>query len=155
MRRILLVILIIALPAVLGCSALSDPAVRMARCMERAAKSLDGASADRTSYTCQPHSQIQGQYLVVLHPEGQLSDDELTQGGVPAGLLPFLRQFRNGDEAAVYVFPGESVRAASRTTYQKNFVKIPRLIVLEKETRGPVEIELAKTAEGKEVAGLE
>lgn len=152
MRRILF---FIPLLGTLGCSLLTDPAVRIAQCTERAAESLDRSGSDHTVTTCPPHSQIHGQYLVVLHPEGQLSDEELIQGGVPQGLLPFLRQLRLGDSAAVYVFPGESVRAASRTTYQKRFVHIPRLFVLEKETRGPVRIAVAETPRGKEIVDLE
>jgi hypothetical protein len=152
MRRILL---FVPLLGVLGCSLLTDPAVQIARCTERAAKSLARSGGDRAVANCPPHSRIHGQYLVVLHPEGQLSDEELIQGGVPPGLLPFLRKFRLGDSAAVYVFPGESARAASRTTYQKRFVHIPRLFVLERETRGPVRIAVAETPRGKEIVDLE
>lgn len=91
---------------------------------------------------------------MVLHPEGQLSDEELIQGGVPERLVPLLRQLRNGDNEQVLVFPFESPRAASRTTYQHRFARIPRLLVIEKAKPDPVVIELRQSPEAPEIASL-
>ncbi|HSK77593.1 MAG TPA: hypothetical protein VLQ45_14170 [Thermoanaerobaculia bacterium] len=136
----------------LGCSLFTDPAVRLARCVEHGAKALDRSSQERSSQPCRLGTD--GGYVVVLHPQGQLSDEELLRGGVPEGLLPFLRQFRNGDNEQVFVFPFESVRAASRTTYQHRFARIPQLLVLEKKTPEPVVIELRKGQDDREIASL-
>jgi hypothetical protein len=135
-----------------GCSLFTDPAVRLARCVERGSESLDRSSQERSSQPCRLGTR--GGYLVVLHPQGQLSDEELLRGGVPEGLLPFLRQFRNGDNEQVFVFPSESVRAASRTTYQHRFARIPQLLVLEKKRSEPVVIELRQSPEAPEIASL-
>ena len=143
------VLSISALGLAFGCSAFTDPAVRFAKCVERESKSLDRSSGDRASAQCRLGTE--GGYLVVLHPAGQLSDEELIRGGVPERVVPVLRQARLGDDEAVYVFPGESPRAMSRTTYQHRFVRIPRLLVAEKERPEPVVVDLARS-EGAEDA---
>ena len=137
----------------LGCSLLTDPAVRLARCVERGSESLDRSSQESSSRPCRLGTE--GGYVVVLHPQGQLSDEELIRGGVPERLLPLLRQLRNGENEQVLVFPFESPRAASRTTYQHRFARIPQLLVLEKKRPEPVVIELRQSPEAPEIASLQ
>lgn len=136
-----------------GCSSFTDPAVRLAKCVERHSRSLDRSSQDRFSAPCRLGTE--NGYVVVLHPQGQLSDEELIQGGVPKGLLPFFREFRKGDNEQVFVFPSESVRYASRTTYQHRFARIPQLLVLEKKKAEPVVIELLKSEDAREITGVQ
>lgn len=135
-----------------GCSLFTDPAVRLARCVERGSESLDRSSRELSSRPCRLGTD--GGYVVVLHPQGQLSDEELIGGGVPERLVPLLRQLRNGENEQVLVFPYESPRAASRTTYQHRFARIPRLLVVEKEKPDPVVIELRQSPESPEIASL-
>lgn len=141
-----------ALALCLGCSLFTDPAVRLARCVERGTESLDRSSQERSSRPCRLGTD--GGYLVVLHPQGQLSDEELIQGGVPERVVPLLRQLRIGDNEQVLVFPSESPRAASRTTYQHRFARIPQLLVVQKDRPDPVVIELRQSPEAPEIASL-
>ncbi len=120
--------------------------------MEREARALDGSSHERMEKACRLDTP--GGYLVVLHPEGNLSDEELLRGGMPQPVVTFLRQFRIGTHEAVYVFPYESVRHASRTTYQHRFVRIPQLMVLQKATPEPVVVQLVKVQDALEVENL-
>lgn len=136
----------------LGCSLLTDPAVRLAQCVERGSEAFEGSSQEHAAQPCRLGTD--GGYLVVLHPQGQLSDEELIRGGVPERLVPLLRQLRNGDNEQVLVFPFESPRAASRTTYQHRFARIPQLLVLEKRKPEPVVIELRQGQEALEIASL-
>jgi hypothetical protein len=136
----------------LGCAHFTDPAVRLARCMEREARALDGSSHERMERACRLGTP--GGYLVILHPEGTLSDEELLRGGVPQSMVTFLRRFRIGTHEAVYVFPFESVKHASRTTYQHRFVRIPQLMVLERATPEPVVVQLVKAQDAMEVETL-
>ncbi|HKV06673.1 MAG TPA: hypothetical protein VJ725_00960 [Thermoanaerobaculia bacterium] len=145
-------LLITGLALGLGCSQLKDPAVRLAQCVERGSEAFEGSSQEHSSQPCRLGTD--GGYLVVLHPQGQLSDEELIQGGVPERLVPLLRQIRNGDNEQVLVFPYESAQAASRTTYQHRFARIPQLVVLQKETPDPVVIELRQHQEALEIASL-
>lgn len=142
-----------ALALCLGCSLFTDSAVRLARCVERGTESLDRSSQERSSRPCRLGTN--GGYLVVLHPQGELSDEELIRAGVPERVVPLLRQLRSkSGREQVLVFPSESPRAASRTTYQHRFARIPQLLVIRKERPEPVVIELRQSPEAPEIAGL-
>jgi hypothetical protein len=83
-------------------------------------------------------------YLVVLHPQGALTDDELMAGGMPGSLIPEVRAIRSSDEPAIYVIEtnqfvtgiGDSRKPMSgRTTSQNSFVRIDRLQTLAKTSQ--------------------
>jgi hypothetical protein len=84
-KRLLCVAACVALS---GCNALTDPAVRLAYCMEEGVKK-SGAAATSIQMNCD--LALAGNYVVVLHPDGQRNDDELTAGGVPRDVIPELR----------------------------------------------------------------
>jgi hypothetical protein len=143
----------------LGCGFLSDPATELAYCLERAVKEQprDGALTHASCDLKTP-----GSYLVVLHPEGTLRDEQLVSAGLPWALVPELRVLRLGNEPSIYVIATDSgvsgtgtdrSTLSSRTTYQMNFVQIDRLMVLAKATQ-PVEIDVGGPAERRVVEGL-
>ena len=123
----------------LGCTRLSDPAVRLAYCLEAAVKEQprDGLA---TQASCD--LKMPGSYLVVLHPEGALREAQVISAGLPQALLPELRGLRSGVNPAIYVIgtdPGVSGNTSrstrsSWTTYQMNFVQIDKVMVLTKTT---------------------
>ena len=52
-----------------------------------------------------------GSYLVVLHPEGALREEQLVSAGLQQALLPELQELRLGTNPAIYVIatdPGVS-----------------------------------------------
>lgn len=102
-----------------GCT---DPAVRLASCIERNLTNTS-AGASPTRLSCD--TRLKGTYLLVLHPQKELSDMELTTAGVPPDQIDNVRQLRLGGES-IYVLPLEYQEAASRTTYQSRFVEIQR-----------------------------
>jgi hypothetical protein len=143
----------------LGCSAMSDPAVRFAYCLEEAVKEpmRDGAA---TQASCDLKKS--GSYLVVLQPEGALRDEQLVSAGVPQSLLPELREMRFSDNAAIFVIatdPGVSGFGASRsiksswTTYQMRFVQIDKLMVLAKTTQ-PVSVDIGGSPERRVIEAI-
>lgn len=143
----------------LGCSWLSDPAVRLAYCVEEAVKEQPREGA-ATQASCD--LKMRGSYLVVLHPEGALRDEQVVSAGLPQALLPELRVLRLGNNPAIYVIatdPGVSGEGAarstrsSRTTYQNNFVQIDRLMVLAKTTQ-PVRVDLGGPPERRVIEGV-
>jgi hypothetical protein len=142
-----------------GCDWLSDPAVRLAYCVERAAREhpRDGTA---THVSCD--LKMPGSYVVVLHPEGALRDQRLVSAGLPQALLPELGVLRLGEQPAIYVIatdPGVSGTGSSRsirsswTTYQMKFVLIDSLMVLAKTTQ-PVRVDIAGPAERPVIEGV-
>ena len=143
----------------LGCGWLSDPAVRFAYCVERAVKQLPRDAAMIRS-SCD--LKLPGNYVVVLHPEGALREEQLASAGLPQALLPELRVLRLADQPAIYVMAtgagvsgtgSERSPRSSWTTNQMNFVQIDRLMVLVKTTQ-PVKVDIGGTAERRVIAGL-
>jgi hypothetical protein len=143
----------------LGCSWLSDPAVRLAYCVEGAVKEQprDGAA---TQASCD--LEMPGSYLVVLHPEGALREEQVVSAGLPMALLPELRVLRLGNNPAIYVIatdPGVSGTGSARstrsswTTYQMNFVQIDKLMVLTKTTQ-PVRVDVGGSPERRVIEAV-
>ena len=126
----------------LGCDTLTDPAVRLAYCMEEGVKKSDAAAAS-IQVTCD--LKLPGNYLVVLHPAGQLTNEALLAGGVPAVTIPELRSLRISDNASIYVIATNRQMPSSRTTYQNNFVRIEQLIVQAKSSQ-PVTVDVGGPA---------
>jgi hypothetical protein len=144
----------------LGCDWLSDPAVRLAYCVEAAVNDhpRDGAA---THASCD--LEMPGSYVVILHPAGALGDEQLVSAGLPQSLLPEFRLLReSGNQPAIYVIAadprvsgtgsGRSIRS-SFTTYQMNFVQIDRLMVLAKATQ-PVTVDLGGPVERLVIDGI-
>ena len=117
----------------LGCA--SDPAVRLARCLERS------TDRGRLADSCEVGS-AEG-FAVVAHPAGSLSDGQLAAAGLTAREIGVLRELRIGPEPSIYVIP-ESGRA-SRTTAQGRAVGIPGLLVARKAGGTPVSYSLLQS----------
>jgi hypothetical protein len=123
------------------CDPFSDPATRLATCLERAIKAQAGSRA-MVHASCD--IKIVGRYIVVLHPAGELSRDELVQAGLPDALVPELRAMRLRGSPAIYVIAadktvtgfgaGRSVMS-SRTSAQSTFVQINTLMVVTKNAQ--------------------
>ena len=150
-RLLFALIVIVGLTPHVGCgSFMTDPAVRLAYCLEGAVKDA-GASA-----TAQANCdlKISGSYLVVLHPAGEVSDAQLTAAGVSPDVVQEVRALRIADRPAIYVVSvdagvtgtgtGRSV-LSSRTTYQNNFIRIDRLMAVVK-TSPPVNVTIGGAA---------
>jgi hypothetical protein len=107
---------------VAGCGdMLSDPAVRVAECLEAAAR------AGERTVKCD--LKLSGRYVVILYPNDLVLDADLRQAGVPDGTIPELRALRLGPQEAVFVIPLDHQDRPSRTTYQGRFVSISELLV--------------------------
>ena len=102
------VVVLLALALLSGCNSFSDPAVRLASCIEGA---INGAvpSTPLIEATCdlkQP-----GRYVVVLHPSGEMTDTQLIEAGMPAQRISELRALRISDNASIYVLSGDGSQA--------------------------------------------
>ena len=141
----------------LGCGSPSDPSTRFAYCVEEAVKqSSDGAAQASCDL------QMPGSYLVVLHPQGALREEELASTGLPPDLVSEVRVLRLTDQPGIFVIatnPGltgtgtDRSTPSSRTTYQMNFVQIDRLMVLAK-TAPPVRVDLGGPPDRRVIEGI-
>lgn len=123
-------IIVFALALVLA--ACSDPAVRVARCLESAATRILEARQGRLDQECD--TGLAGRYAVVLVPAQEISNRALGRAGVSEAVIEAVREleFSSEPHEAVVVVPLEGQRRASRTTYQRRFVVIQDLLVVEK-----------------------
>ena len=117
------------------CDPMAEPATRLERCIERAVKALKRPG--EVGYT-ECDLKLQGRFVIVLHPPGTLSSEELQSGGLPESLLPELRAMRMKGDPGLYVFSTDrNVKGvgsnrtvpSSRTNTQSTFVQINELIV--------------------------
>jgi len=143
----------------LGCGSLSDPATQFAYCLEAAAtaRSLGSTTTNATCDLGMP-----GEFLLVLHPQGALREQDLVSAGVSTALLDEFRILRITDNAAIYVVatgPGvtgfgtsRSIRS-TRTTYQQRFINIERVMVLAKDTQ-PVGVDITGPPGRREVVAV-
>ena len=143
-----LLILVVILAS--GCDAFTDPAVRVATCLEKAAASLKRSSGATSTSPCDVA--LEGSYVLVLHPDGELPDTTLLEAGLPKTALSELRALRLGPNESVYVIPLEGHEPPSRTTYQARFVSIPKLLV-KVNTNRSVSLTVGRT--GSDIAVLE
>ncbi len=97
---------------------------------------------------------VDGGYVVLLHPEGNQTDDQLIEAGLPADMIDEVRALRLGPEEAIYVFPNDPAVLPSRTTYQRRYVSIPEAMVAVKASLDPVVINLAGPYEDRFVVSL-
>ena len=133
------------------CDPMAEPATRLEHCIERAVNSLK-RQGELAHVECD--LKIPGRFIVVLHPPGELSNEDLTSAGVPEWLVPELRAMRQRRGPAMYVFradrsvagPG-SLRPvdASRTTTQSTFLEINELMVVTRNTQ-PLAIDVGRTS---------
>ena len=150
-RRCFAPSMLLSLTLVSACGYISDPAVRLSRCLEGA---VNDALPAATSIQASCDLRLAGSFVVILHPSGELTDSQLIEAGLPADVIPELRVMRIGDNASIYVIStGANVTGvgtartvlSSRTTSQNNFVKIDHLIIQAK-TSQPVIVDIAGTA---------
>ena len=143
----------------LGCIWQADPAIRLAYCVEEAIEEQPRGDAP-TRASCDLN--MTGSYLVVLHPQGALREEELASTGVPPDLLAELRVLRLTEQPGILVLatdPGVSGTGndrsvlSSRTTYQMNFVQIDRLMTLAK-TAPPVSVDIGGSPERRVIEGI-
>ena len=104
-----------------GCDAPSDPAVRVAKCLE--------AASHRGEAVVKCDLKLEGRSVTILHPSGPIQESALQDLGVPGEIIAELRTLRLGPQEAVYVIPMDNQDSPSRTTYQARFVSIPKLLV--------------------------
>lgn len=125
-----LAMIIIGLP--LACSFASDPAVRLAQCLESA---INDAVPSTPSIEATCDVEQPGSYVVVLHPSGEVTDAQLVEAGIPEASIPELRALRISDNASIYVISNDATVKSSRTTVQNNFVKIDHLLAKAKSSQ--------------------
>ena len=132
------------------CDPMAEPATRLEKCIQRAVKQLK-RPGEIVNTTCD--LKLPGRFVVVLHPPGTLTQEELTNGGVPDSLVPELRAMRMRGDPAMYVFSiDRNVKGigsnrtvpSSRTNTQSTFVEINELLVATRNTQ-PVTIDVGKT----------
>jgi len=151
MRRLLVPIAAaLCIAALPSCSMFSDPAVRLAYCVEEGVKKSKSAA---TSIEVNCDLKVSGNYVVVLHPSGEKTDAELTTNGVPASVIPAVRALRNGDHPAIYVVATDKQTPDSRTTYQNNFAVIDRVMAVSKSSQ-PVTVLIGGPADARLILGI-
>jgi hypothetical protein len=142
-----------------ACSWQADPAIRLADCVEEAVKEQ---TPDSAAILASCDLEMAGNYLLVLHPEGPLREEEVVSAGFPRDLLPELRVLKLGTNPGIYVIatdPGVTGTGADRsprsswTTSQMHFVQIDRLMVLAK-TSQPVRVDLGGSSERRVIEAI-
>jgi hypothetical protein len=128
----------------------SDPAVRLANCVEEGVKKSKAAA---TSIEVNCDLKLSGNYVVVLHPAGEKTDEELAAGGVPAAVIPAVRMLRNGDHAAIYVVASDRQTPDSRTTYQNRFAHVDHVMAATKSLPS-VTVSIGGPAEARVILGI-
>lgn len=152
MRRSVPSFLLVAL-LLSSAACVTDPAVRLAKCMRSGAKHLAARAESALVQDCRLG--VAGRFTVVLHPEQSLTEDELVAAGLPVELVGALRAIedRGMQGATIYVFPEDGYRFPTTTTSQKRSVSIPKVLALRTDgTR--VELVLRRTDRGVEVIDI-
>ncbi len=151
MKLLVLIALSFVLALQLGCASALDPAVRVAYCIEDTVKKHKGEfGLVQTSCALE----IPGGYVAVCHPEGDLTSEQLLAAGLTQSQVKVVRDLRGGTNAAIYVLSNDPKTPDSRTTYQRNFVRIPQIMVAVKSAREPLEISLDTEAEGRLIKSI-
>jgi hypothetical protein len=150
MRQLVGTVLVLAMQ--LGCSAVTDPAVRLAYCLESAVNEHQRESGP-VQVTCELG--IPCGYVVFLHPGGDLTDEQLIAAGLPQSLVDDVRRLRLGSDPAIYVLPNDPATPSSRTTYQQSFLRIPQAMVVVKSLPEPLKVNLAGTPKDRFIASIQ
>lgn len=137
----------------LSSAAHADPAVRLAKCMKKAAKALARQSESARIESCRLG--LVGRFTVVLHPGEALSEDQLVAAGLPVEVVGALRALhaRGPAGATIYVLPEEGHEFPTTTTSQKHWVSFPRVLFLRTES-ARVDVVLRRTDAGTEVVEI-
>ncbi len=143
--------LLLALLAGLSATGCSDPAVKLAYCLEAGANKLASTGDSESSRDCDLG--LQGHYVVVLYPAKDPADSDLSRVGMSDPVKQTVRRLRLGPWESIYVIPQEKQEAPSRTTSQKHSVIIPELIAIDKYD-DDVSVILRKTPDGIVVVGM-
>lgn len=148
----LLFVLLVLMGALLpGCSIPPDPAVRLARSIERA---LEFHKGERGPIQATCAFGLVGGCVVVLHPEGDLATGELVAAGLSPGELAAIQNLRLGSEAAIYVLSNDPGTDDSRTTCQRSLVRIPQVMVRTKTASQPLVVRVAGAADDRFIESL-
>ena len=81
-------------------------------------------------------------YVAVFHPEGILTDEQLSAVGLPSDLVGEIKRLRRAPNATIYVLPSDHAIVKTFTSYQQSFA-IPRLFVVMKSSAEPLAIGLS------------
>jgi hypothetical protein len=128
-----------------ACSAFSDPAVRLMRCIHEAAREVDAKGGEITR-ECDPRSPEA--FTLVVHPARELADAELVAAGLPRELIDDVHALRIGGGDGVYVLPHDPRGRASRTSIGWRQAVVPEPLVVDKPARGRVFVVLREGAYG-------
>jgi len=135
----------------LSCSAVTDPAVHLAYCLEKTLKEHRGESGPiQATYELG----VPGGCVVVLHPDGDLTNEQLIAAGLSQNQVEAVRGLRLGANAAIYVLSKDPKTPNSRTTYQGSFVRIPEVMVVAISTK-TLEVNLAGAPENWFIESIE
>lgn len=133
----------------MGCSdlvheLLTDPAVRIATCIESGAASLAYNDKLKT-LNIECDSKLNGEYVVLFAPSREYTDEELLEKGFSVGMIRKFRQHINNNPSngLVYVIPRFTQEAGSHSTAYGQNVKISRWLMTNKKDH-LVHIELTK-----------
>lgn len=140
-------LILIGLAALLGaCNSISDPAVRLADCLEEAVKEQQAEAVCDLG--------VAGGCVVILHPDGTLSDAQLLDAGLTPERAARLRELRLNEIAGIYVLPDDPQLLPSRTTSQHRFLLISRILVLAKPGGEPLRVVLGGPASNRSAESL-
>lgn len=137
------------LPVLLAaCSTLfetTDPAVRLATCIGRAATSLfHNEQLSQLQVECD--TQLAGDYVVIISPPRTYTDAELLDKGLSVDTIQKLKLHRRADipNGIIYVIPRFTTHAGSKSTAYGEYVTITDWVHAAKQSN-LVQVELVKS----------
>ena len=113
----------------LSTACVSDGAVRLAHCIERAAAELESTGQAEVRHACD--LSVPGPSTVVAFPASPVSSARLEAEGLSPMDVRTVNELQIGDGpyARINVLPGRRGTRPSRTTYHRRFVDSPALLV--------------------------
>jgi entry exclusion lipoprotein TrbK len=146
--------IILFILAILTSACMTDPAVKLANCIEESTKILSHSGQQQITASCNVHQQ--GGYMVVLYPAKDITDDELSEFGLNNKTIKALRNLQLPGEPyeSIFFIPFDGQDLPSRTTYQSRFIKIPNLICKTKKS-GELTFTLSSKPFGIEIIRIE
>ena len=120
-----LYLLLMGTALMIGCS--TDPAVRLANCVERDVAALKRSG--NPDMECECDIGLTGLYAAVIYPAHLLTNSDLKSQGMSEALVKEVRelQFAGEPYESIFVIPLEGQRPPSRTTYYHNFATVKNL----------------------------
>lgn len=152
MKQLVGMILVLLFALQLGCSSVSDPAVRLAHCLEKTLKEHEG-EVGPIQVACE--LDVPRGCVVVFHPDGDLTTEQLIAAGLSQSQVEAIRGLRLGSHAAIYVLSNDPATPNSRTTYQRSFVRIPQVMVVARSSTEPLEVSLAGAPEDRFIKSIQ